>query len=222
MAKEILTSAPIRGQDLTGKRFGKLSVIGFSHKTKEETGKIRLFWRCLCDCGNPSVSRGDQMKAGRALSCGCSQSKMFESYKFCRRCKTSKPSEEFSVYRLLSGRTRRVSCCRPCANEMSRFYARRWKAANPDESKLRQKLSSLATRYRISRETVKAMYANYNGRCPICDTPTPNPCVDHCHSTGKVRAFLCLKCNFGLGYFLDNPELLLKAADYLKSHLSDK
>ena len=42
--------------------------------------------------------------------------------------------------------------------------------------------------------------------------------VDHCHVKGSVRKLLCKSCNNGLGLFKDNPELLEKAADYLRNH----
>lgn len=41
--------------------------------------------------------------------------------------------------------------------------------------------------------------------------------VDHDHETGKLRGILCAACNLGIGMFHDNPAVLLKAVDYLRS-----
>jgi hypothetical protein len=55
-------------QDLTGKRFGRLTVI---EKSLIKQGH-HICWVCRCDCGNivPLVS-GDNLKIGDIKSCGC-------------------------------------------------------------------------------------------------------------------------------------------------------
>lgn len=54
-------------------------------------------------------------------------------------------------------------------------------------------------------------------RCDLCQTKdTHQLCIDHDHKTGKVRGYLCSKCNIGLGHFNDNPEILKRAFEYLK------
>ncbi len=40
--------------------------------------------------------------------------------------------------------------------------------------------------------------------------------IDHDHKTGLARSILCHRCNVGLGNFEDNPELLEKAATYIR------
>jgi hypothetical protein len=42
--------------------------------------------------------------------------------------------------------------------------------------------------------------------------------VDHCHKTGDIRGLLCSSCNTGIGRFADDPELVDRAAAYLRSH----
>ena len=53
--------------DLTGRRFGRLVVVGEAGRTKR--GKIT--WECLCDCGKTTVIIGDNLRSGNTLSCGC-------------------------------------------------------------------------------------------------------------------------------------------------------
>ena len=52
--------------DLTGQRFNKLIVIN-----KEKTENGRIFWNCLCDCGNNIVVITGNLKSNRVKSCGC-------------------------------------------------------------------------------------------------------------------------------------------------------
>lgn len=75
--------------------------------------------------------------------------------------------------------------------------------------------SNLKRKYGITLEQFNAYMLIQNGVCGICGNPPPvneNLHVDHCHATGKIRGLLCKSCNWALGHFRDNPELMRKAA----------
>jgi hypothetical protein len=57
-----------RRLDLTGKKFGRLLVIGLSRVAKNST-----YWRCRCDCGEDFVTKGYPMSRGKTVSCGCAK-----------------------------------------------------------------------------------------------------------------------------------------------------
>lgn len=54
-------------KDLTGKRFGKLTVIENTGMTEQ---KYRI-WRCRCDCGGEIMASTKQLKSGVIRDCGC-------------------------------------------------------------------------------------------------------------------------------------------------------
>jgi hypothetical protein len=56
-----------RLNNLTGKRFGAWTVLGYS--IKSSPGKV--YWDCICDCGESRPVRATKLKAGLTLSCGC-------------------------------------------------------------------------------------------------------------------------------------------------------
>lgn len=58
----------LKKRDLTGKRFGKLTVQGKSDSRKQRN----LLWLCRCDCGNLCEKTTAELNAGMARSCGCS------------------------------------------------------------------------------------------------------------------------------------------------------
>lgn len=53
-------------QDLTGQKFGRLTVI-----ERAENKKKNVMWKCICDCGGEKIVRADTLKRGICKSCGC-------------------------------------------------------------------------------------------------------------------------------------------------------
>jgi hypothetical protein len=81
--------------------------------------------------------------------------------------------------------------------------------------------ASRAYKYGITPNKFLEMLAEQNGKCKICGTkPTTQRGlhVDHCHTTGIVRGLLCHGCNVALGNMKEDPEILLKAVEYLRSN----
>lgn len=52
--------------DLTGQRFGKLTVLAPAENIGTKTA-----WLCKCDCGRQTVVKTQKLRSGRTVSCGC-------------------------------------------------------------------------------------------------------------------------------------------------------
>lgn len=57
--------------ELTGQRFGRLMVVGYSHAKKHPGGSSHSMWRCQCDCGKETVVSGTYLRSKHTSSCGC-------------------------------------------------------------------------------------------------------------------------------------------------------
>lgn len=57
--------------DLTGQRFGRLTVIRYDHS--EHTG---AHWLCKCDCGTEKIIMQNNIIYGQTRSCGCLANEM--------------------------------------------------------------------------------------------------------------------------------------------------
>lgn len=54
--------------DLTGQRFGRLTVIS---KDNERITKSGSYWICKCDCGTTKSVKSSSLRRGEIQSCGC-------------------------------------------------------------------------------------------------------------------------------------------------------
>lgn len=53
--------------DMAGRKYGMLLVLGKGTSRQNR----KSMWHCLCDCGRAALVRGDQLRRGTTLSCGC-------------------------------------------------------------------------------------------------------------------------------------------------------
>ena len=153
-------------------------------------------------------------------------------------CKNGHPFTDGNIF--MDGKSRR---CKACAVEK----ATAWRVANPErhrENQRRaqrayvsrnpdvQRATQLKAKYGITIADFDAMFAAQNGCCKVCDVKldvytrfvSESPVnkattahIDHCHSTGRVRGLLCLRCNSAVGYLKDCPERARRLAQYLEA-----
>ena len=94
----------------------------------------------------------------------------------------------------------------------------------------------LKNRFSITIDEYEKILKRQNGLCAIClqketrltrgSKNFKRLCVDHDHIAGKIRGLLCHDCNLAVGNFKDNPDICIRASQYLIQHtskdLSDK
>lgn len=107
---------------------------------------------------------------------------------------------------------------RDANREKYREQMRKWNRENPEKIRAKSLRIHLRT-FGLTPEMFQEMLDAQGGGCAICgglERKGHALSVDHCHATGKVRGLLCGNCNRGLGLYKDNPERLIKAAEYLR------
>lgn len=110
--------------------------------------------------------------------------------RICIHCEKEKPETAF--HRRRKGRMRICGECR-------RVTRPKWNETSAErfDRKLRYE-------YQLTREQYEALVLSQNGLCAICGrAPEPGKrlVIDHCHSTGQVRALLCIYCNTVVGAY---------------------
>ena len=135
------------------------------------------------------------------------------STKLCGNCNKRKPLSSFHENKCQ--KDGRQTQCKDCKRAKKREYY----AKNSAQVKLQQRGYRLQKKYGISDSEYKRLFKKQAGMCALCGKPSNGRRldVDHDHVTGKVRGLLHRKCNQGLGYFDDDPELLKMAIKYLES-----
>jgi hypothetical protein len=186
--------------DITGQTFNRLTAIRRVCPTEQKWLSSRSpAWLWKCVCGKEVIYLKDHVKHGKRGSCGCIK-------------------EERLALR------EKVIAARIAATQARQEAIALEQISPPKETGHRQRRAPHAARanrlkkeFNLTLEEYAALSATQGGTCAICgclpgDTPL---CVDHCHTTGRVRGLLCRLCNTALGQFQDSMERLARALLYL-------
>jgi hypothetical protein len=84
---------------LVGRKFGKLTVLSFSH-----TEKQKRFWNCECKCGNVVQKYTNTLTNGRTKSCGCLLGEVLRKRNTTHGQTIGKPSSEYLAWQCMFAR----------------------------------------------------------------------------------------------------------------------
>jgi hypothetical protein len=228
---------PSEGMDTGDERTQSLPV----ESVDAEPRPVVSIGKKLCECGCGSPVRGararylpghnarimvrteqHKLRIAEASSRRWSSLKI-PGHKRCPKCGQTKPSAEFGIRK--NGYLR--SSCRECGKgKVRETYERA-----PGKYRVRGLGRSLYVDHGLRWHEYEEMLDAQGGKCAICGTDSPGRgvlgprerlSVDHCHETSEIRGLLCNRCNPGVGYFSDDPELMRKAAHYLETARTGK
>lgn len=73
MSEQNFSQKPFKGQDLIGNTYSLLKVVSLDRIARDGPPNYdtKVFWKCLCDCGQDAIVEGRKLKHGHTKSCGC-------------------------------------------------------------------------------------------------------------------------------------------------------
>ena len=91
-------------EDLTGKKFNRLTVI----KRVENSKNGATRWLCKCDCGNETIVRRDHLLNNEIYSCGCYQREFVSKNRLKHGC--SHRTRLYSIWATMIQRCSDIKC----------------------------------------------------------------------------------------------------------------
>jgi len=64
----------------------------------------------------------------------------------------------------------------------------------------------------------KDLLLQQGGVCKLCGEMPKKACIDHCHTTKKIRGILCNHCNLAIGHARENIKLLSRMITYVQNN----
>lgn len=107
---------PNRVKDLSGKRFGKLTVEAIHDRVITPCGSVKIRFLCRCDCGNATVTKRSNLVNGYTSSCGCNVREML------KKRNTTHGKTKTRTYRCWQNM--KMRCLNPAAKHFDRYGGR--------------------------------------------------------------------------------------------------
>ena len=121
----------------------------------------------------------------------------------CRVCKNLKTFDFFP--KNTSYKTGRATICKECSAKQVALT--------------RDPIKEAMRKYNLTKDEVLRLRTQTE--CEICGNKNIKNkalCIDHNHTTGKVRGVLCDSCNTGIGKLKDDVAIIQNAINYLKKY----
>lgn len=118
-------------EDLTGQKFGKLTVIG-----ADDRGIRKPYFYCMCECGRLKSVRSDSLKSGKIRSCGCLKKEQDKVNLIMNHKHKMSHTRIYSIWQNMKGRCnnihdprydryggRGIKVCEEWEKDFTKFYA---------------------------------------------------------------------------------------------------
>jgi hypothetical protein len=109
---------------------------------------------------------------------------------------------------------KRTTCGDDCLAELTRRRSTIG-VRTPEQRAKRRQQERVKYRGKDKAEVVERLTKQQRGRCASCTLERPLV-LDHCHTTGRARAMLCVRCNAALGLLGESPERVVALWRYAK------
>jgi hypothetical protein len=177
---------------------------------EENPEKVRAQWKRQAERRR---LKGPRVRHTSAPCVNCGETDRMPSGS-CRPCTVRRNEERKAKFPEL---------VRQQQNERSRRYRASLTKDEKYATYRRGNLAKARKELGLTAEQHAEMVRAQDNRCAICGNPPSGKrfrslSIDHCHSSGKVRALLCHRCNLVIGQMNDEPKLLQAAINYLNKH----
>lgn len=169
--------------------------------------RIPGMWKARCECGTVKIISLPAVSLNGTRSCGCLNKKLcsirgrakgvqiIDGKKICLQCNKNLSIDNFRVGKRYDDEyEKKTSRCNQCL----------W-------------LNSLVRKFNKPLEYITFLFEKANGNCQCCGSNNDGKTLflDHDHTTGEIRNFLCLACNTTLGHVKENINTLNNMKNYL-------